>query len=148
MTQLILQTGDLFSTQARALGHGVNVDGMMGAGIAVAFRKRFPDMYGAYAARCMQNLLAPGQTMEWEVPGIGFVYNIASQDRPGANASLEWLDSGIREALAHADENNIKTIALPRIGCGIGGLDWDDVQTVLRAAAESYQCDIEVWSLE
>lgn len=148
MTHLILKTGDLFTTHSRGIGHGVNVDGMMGAGIAVVFRKRFPAMYGAYAAACMTGALEPGGVFIWEEPNAGFIYNIASQDRPGANAHLGWLDTGVREALAHADEHGITSISLPRIGCGIGGLDWEAAQLVLANAAKLYSCDIEVWTQE
>jgi O-acetyl-ADP-ribose deacetylase (regulator of RNase III) len=147
MGKLIEKTGDLFTTTAPAIGHGVNVHGVMGHGIAVQFRNRFPEMHEAYKVSCRKKDLTPGTTMIWEpFPGM-FVYNIASQDAPGRNARLIWLRDGVEAALSHADGAGLSAVALPRIGAGIGGLAWDDVRSILSEIAESHKADIEVWTL-
>lgn len=76
-----------------------------------------------------------------------FVYNIASQDAPGRNADYGWLLSGVHRALSHADEHGIATVALPRIGAGVGGLDWDKVKQVLEVVASWHTANLELWSL-
>lgn len=147
MTNLIHKTGDIFSTEAHGIGHGVNLHGIMGSGIAVQFRERFADMHKAYQIVCANKQMNPGQAMIWLVKDDYFVYNIASQQAPGANARLDWLESGVKAALEHAEEVGIESIALPRIGSGVGGLDQDDVEAVLLRLAEESPVDIELWTL-
>jgi O-acetyl-ADP-ribose deacetylase (regulator of RNase III) len=81
------------------------------------------------------------------LPTPRWIYNIASQDQPGPNARLEWFEVGLVRSLKHAEENFVPTIAMPRIGCGIGGLEWGDVRDIIEHYAERSTVDIEVWSL-
>lgn len=150
---LIEQTGDLFTTTAEAIGHGVNVEGAMGAGIAVDFRAKYAGMYPHYLALCKHGELQPGSMMPWAIAegahgNLRWVYNIASQDLPGAHANIVWLDSALNRALRHAYRTEqVKTFAIPRIGCGIGGLKWEDVRRVLHSASlRNPRIDLEVWS--
>lgn len=147
MANLIHKTGDIFTSHAKGIGHGVNIDGVMGSGIAVQFKARFPDMYEQYRVLCKQHALQAGTSFVYEAkPGL-FVYNIASQDRPGPSASYEWLQNGVQSALIHASRNGIKAIALPRIGSGIGGLDERQVEFILNRLTLAGPVDIELWTL-
>lgn len=147
MTQLILKTGDIFTSDAGALGHGVNVRGVMGAGIALQFRNKFPSMYDLYTQWCSANILLPGESMVWydELSNL-FICNIASQDNPGPFARMDWLISGVGMSLRHLEEVGVETLALPRIGSGIGGLNEKDVEDSLRVLAEYSSVDIELWT--
>lgn len=150
MTKVIYREGDIFSTDAVAIGHGVNIVGYMASGIAPFFKQRYPTMYSAYHERCVTYKFQPGNIFVWLDPNKEaqrYVYNISSQDKPGANARLIWLEQGVEKALADADLRGIDRIALPRIGAGIGGLEWDDVRATLESAAAKYNCDIELWTL-
>lgn len=147
MTTLIERHGDLFTSDAPGLAHGCNTEGRMGAGIAAQFRARHPEMYRHYADLCRAGDLIPGEVFMW-VPNDGpVIFNLASQDDPGPHARLEWVDRSVRYALYEADAKGIERIALPRVGCGIGGLDWADVKRVLKKATADFDCDLEVWSL-
>ena len=146
MTKMIEKTGDMFTTTAPAIGHGVNVRGLMLSGVAKIVAERHPQANVEYMEWCRNGSLLPGGIHVWEGDGT-VLYNIASQDNPGASARLDWLDASVRAALDHADAHGITAIALPRIGCGIGGLDWVDVKPLLEAAAADYNCDLEVWAL-
>ena len=145
MTRLIEITGDLFTSTAPALAQGVNVDGFMGSGIAPIFKRLYPDMYVEYRALCLAGELLPGGFHHWHGPIT--IYNLTSQDRPGRNARLEWLESSLSAALADADDRGYNRIAMPLIGCGIGGLNWSDVRPVIQRLAESHTADAEVWVL-
>lgn len=147
MTKLIHKTGDIFQTDADAIGHGVNTHGLMGAGIARQFRQILPKMYEAYHEACKSGALLPGGVFPWrEVDKHIHVMNIASQEKPGANASYDLLVSGVKIALEWCDTYGLKTLALPRIGSGIGGLDEKVVEAILTALAENSPVDIELWT--
>jgi len=142
---MIEKTGNLFTSDAPAIGHGVNVDGLMGAGIAVQFRTLFPEMYRQYAALCASGSLNPGEVFLYHSPNF-IVYNIASQDRPGKNARLEWLEDGLRASVAHAEGMGLDRIALPQIGCGIGGLDLTDVRGLMQDVEMGTSVQFELWT--
>ncbi len=149
MTKLIHKTGDIFTTTARAVGHGVNTQGLMGAGIARTFRKLYPTMYMAYHNVCNDGRLVGGQVFPWKetsLDGDTFILNIASQEKPGSNASYDFLVSGVKIALEWCDTWGLDTLALPRIGSGIGGLDEKVVEAILTALAENSPVDIELWT--
>lgn len=148
MTKIIHRTGDIFTTQARGIGHGVNVKGAMGSGIAIQFKERFPSMHTRYMSLCRVGTLTPGDVYAYEAAMGYFVYNIASQNNPGADADLTHLRNGVQAALEHAELHKIFLIALPRIGSGIGGLDQNEVEQVLQELATASPVDIELWTYD
>lgn len=151
MTRLIHRDGDIFTSEHRVLGQGVNIDGLMGAGIAVAFRRRWPEMYEQYRALCLDGELQAGGLHAWRTDGdadFDVVMNIASQDRPGRHARLEWVQSGVRSALRATRLFGHDTLALPRIASGIGGLVERDVERVLEELAGESDVDIELWTFD
>jgi O-acetyl-ADP-ribose deacetylase (regulator of RNase III) len=104
-------------------------------------------MYELYRQWCSVDAMEAGETMVfYDGPSDMFICNIASQDNPGPFARLEWLESGVKVALEHLDFVQVSTLALPRIGSGIGGLNEADVEEVLTRLAESSPVDIELWT--
>lgn len=141
-------TGDLFTSDAPAFAHGVNVDGAMGAGIALVFRRRWPAMFETYRDLCRTGDLVPGTVMAWQADDTPVIYNLASQDRPGPCARLAWLTSSVRLMLVDAAERGLDRVAMPWVGCGIGGLDVDDVTATLLAVESSGPgVSLDVWQL-
>lgn len=127
-------TGDLFTTPGiDALAHGVNCAGVMGIGIAVEFRRRWPEMFAAYRAQCLARNLRPGDVLAWGKSPI--IYNLATQQRPGRRATLRAIRVAIGQMLFVADGHRVTRIGLPRIGCGYGGLLWADVRAALEDVA-------------
>ena len=139
---IVERTGDLFSTECPALGHGVNTLGSMGAGIAVEFRRRWPAMYHAYRAECRSGRLQPGGIFVWQADDR-LIVNLATQHGVGRGAArLEW----VRQAVRASAQLSVAGLALPRIGAGLGGLRWADVRAILdeELAPLPY---VELWSL-
>lgn len=138
--------GDLFTSDAPALGHGVNTRGIMGAGIALQFKNRYPEMHEAYVKLCNMELFRPGTTFVYAPKdGSRYVYNMASQEFPGADARLELLEEAATLAGEDAVFRGFDRIAIPRIGCGIGGLDWTDVVPLLEDIEQRTGIEFEVW---
>lgn len=148
-----MRQGDLFAqTDLDALAHGVNVDGMMGSGIAKEFARRWPRMKQRYARLCREGHLLPGTVFPWE-PGPdedqGFlrVFNCASQDRPGRHARAEWIVSSIATALGMAAHDGIATLGVPMIGAGIGGMSPQQTITALTTAEQEHLTRIRTYGL-
>lgn len=142
-------TGDLFSSSVEVIGHGVNTQGIMGAGVAKAVRSKYPKVYEIYKLRCNMKQLVPGDhlTIYDGFSGV-WVANIASQEYLGADAKLELLESGLTNLLDFMEDSGLETLALPRIGAGIGGLEWNDVKELIENISKKYEdIIIEVWSL-
>lgn len=139
-------TGDLFQLGLPAIGHGCNCVGAMGAGIAVEFRRRFPDMYEQYRELCAKGDFQLGDIFVWEAPGV-VVYNLATQPIPQPSATLDAIDTSIRAALADAASRGLPRLGVPRIGAGLGGLTWVDVAEVLANAGEESPVELVAVSL-
>lgn len=135
---LELRTGDLFDQHdVDALAHGVNCHGVMGSGIAPQFRRRQPVMYAAYRKACLEGDLTLGSMFPWQLPNGRWIYNLASQDQPGRNAKLPAIEQAVTAAVEHAAAHEVRSIAMPRIGAGIGGLRWTDVHDLLDRLSNS-----------
>jgi len=141
-----VKRGDLFTTELRAIGHGVNCSGVMGAGIAKPIKEKYPNNFSNYEAACRGGFLAPGETMVVVEDGMS-IFNIASQSRPGRFARYDWLFSAALDAAEQAVGMGIDSIAIPMIGCGIGGLEWPKVSHCLETVEAIIDNDFEweVW---
>lgn len=132
------RTGDLFASGLPAIAHGVNCRGVMGAGIAVQFRQRWPDMYESYRKRCLKGHLLPGEVMSWKDPGGTLVLNLATQHDPGACAQPWMITAAVGQAITEAYYfRHITEIGMPMIGCGIGGLTPDGLHFALLPYADA-----------
>lgn len=139
--------GDLFDAPELAIGHGVNCVGVMGAGVAKEVRRRYPTTYSLYRLHCEAGRLKPGDIQPvWEQDR--YIINIASQRRPGPYARLEWIRRGIWESVLFLDAQSITSLAIPRIGCGIGGLNWETVRAGLAELETVRGFDLVVYSLD
>ncbi len=147
---LIYRTGDIFTTTLPAIGHGVNVRGLMGSGLAALVKKLAPSVEERYRTVCEAGELEPGANLPLYSPELDrWILNLASQVEPGADARLELLEEAVRRGLLWARERELSGVALPRIGSGVGGLQWDDVHEVLKALAAEYSdLAIELWTFE
>jgi O-acetyl-ADP-ribose deacetylase (regulator of RNase III) len=125
--------GDLFTTDAQAMAHGCNLTGTMGAGIAKSFRNEYPAMYEIYREICMVGGFTPGTYYAYRAPDGKLIFNLFTQRYPGRDARCEWIESSLTKALN--DHANLKSLALPQIGAGLGGLKWEDVQSTLERVA-------------
>lgn len=139
--------GDIFTTQRHAIGHGVNLHGVMGSGIAKTVKTLYPAVFPPYQRACHSGLLTTGGMLPVEVAKDRWILNMASQDKPGANARLDWLEDSLDAALHFVNMKNLDGLALPRIGAGIGGLEWDDVLEIIEKKSEEFpELIIEAWT--
>jgi O-acetyl-ADP-ribose deacetylase (regulator of RNase III) len=142
-------SGDLFINRynAQALAHGCNCQGIMGVGVAVGFKERYPQMYEEYRRRCTAkprrfNL---GDAFLWKVIGKPWVFNLGIQERPGPHAIYEAVEKSLVNMKLLAEKENIRSIAMPRIGAGYGGLTWEKVRNIIEQVFEKWQGTLYVY---
>ena len=138
--------GDLFLSGAQVLAHGVNCRGRMGAGIAQEFKRRWPRMFKEYRRRCHVGALVPGGMMLW-CESTPWILNLATQDTSGG-ARLDAVDEALASLALNHQELGIRSVAMPQVAAGLGGLDWSQVRAVIlaRLAASALQVYVyETW---
>lgn len=145
---MIHKTGDLFTTGLVAIGHGVNLRGVMGAGVARLVREKYPDAEEKYVEACAANALHPGAVQVLELWDTCIIVNMATQIAPGPHAKIDLIDLAARNVVMELTwRYGLLKLAIPRIGCGIGGLDWDKVEPVFQAAEALVPgFEFEVWT--
>ncbi len=129
--------GDLFANrfEARALAHGCNCQGSMGAGIARGFRDRYPEMFAEYRRRCkaQPRKFNLGDAWLWKAEDRPWVFNLGTQEGYWrARASYEAIATALGKMRKKANREGITSIALPRIGVGYGGLSWKKVRAIIE----------------
>ena len=108
----------------------------MGAGIAVEFRRRWPDMYEEYHRRCKEGRFQPGDVFVWEAPERT-IFNLGTQKTWRTTATLAAIERSVTKMVEIADAKKISRVGLPRIGAGYGRLDWAKVRDVIEKAGAS-----------
>lgn len=142
------KTGDIFTTDLEAIGHGVNTEGAMGSGIAVTVKNLHPNVYRVYREVCKRGGLSGGDLLVVQSETDGkYIFNMASQEAQGRSATYDFLRESVNNALTYCIENDMPALALPQIGCGIGGLEWEKVTAILEEEQERFpNVDLELWT--
>ncbi len=132
-----LTHGDLLEADAEALVNTVNCVGVMGKGVALQFRQAHPGNYEAYRAACDRHELHPGTMLVWPTGRLDnpqFIINFPTKRHWKGKSRLEDIESGLDALVAELQTRGIKSVAIPPLGCGNGGLDWGEVRPRIQAA--------------
>lgn len=143
-------TGDILQADAEALVNTVNCVGVMGRGIALQFKNRFPENFKAYAAACANDAVQPGRMFVYETRNLTnprFVINFPTKRHWKGKSRIEDIESGLKALVDEIRERDIRSIAIPPLGAGLGGLDWADVRPLIIAAMEPLR-DVRVMVFE
>jgi len=136
---------NLFDIQADAIVNPVNCVGVMGKGIALEVKKRYPRSYRAYRVACECGHLRPG--VLFYVAGQGSERNVihfASKDHWRQPSQLEWIEAGLEDLRRHYAAWGLTSIAMPQLGCGLGKLDWEDVRPLTWTTFEREPLEVIV----
>jgi O-acetyl-ADP-ribose deacetylase (regulator of RNase III) len=129
--RLEVRTGDLFTSSAHTLVNPVNTAGVMGAGLAAEFRRRFPDLDADYRRRCAAGQLRLGQPYLYRTSAGVQVINFPTKGHWQQPSRLADLDQGLAYLAAHAVDWQLGSLAVPALGAGLGGLAWEQVGPLL-----------------
>lgn len=129
--------GNLLEADVEALVNTVNTVGVMGKGIALMFKESFPGNYAAYAAACKRQEVQTGHMFVTErdaLLGPRWIINFPTKQHWRARTRMEWIDDGLKDLKRVIRERGIRSIAMPPLGCGNGGLDWEAVRPRIEGA--------------
>ena len=139
--------GDLFEADVDAFAHGCNTGGKMGAGIAREFKRKFPQMYKDYKARCAKAEFNPGEGYIYLNERKPHIINLATQASLGG-AEIEFVDNALRWLAKNYQIHGLKSIAMPKIASGLGRLNWElDIKPILHKYFDNENVLITVYYL-
>ena len=126
------KTGDILAEAAEALVNTVNCVGVMGRGVALQFKRAFPENFKAYAARCKHDEMRPGHVFVFETGAMvppRYIINFPTKRHWRGKSRLEDIESGLESLAEEIRSRGIRSIAIPPLGSGLGGLHWPSVRT-------------------
>ena len=141
--------GNILDSNAQVLTNPVNCVGIMGKGIALEFKNKYPNNYKNYAFACNNNMLKPGNIHIFEFLENDikkFIINFPTKRHWKDKSKIEDIYSGMLALSIFLEKNNIQSIAIPKLGCGLGGLNWFDVRNIFIDVLTKYEnIDIQIF---
>lgn len=135
-------TGNILEDTAEALVNTVNTVGVMGKGIALQFKRRFPDNYEAYRRACKADGVEPGRMFVWptgQLRGPEYIINFPTKRHWKGKSRIDDIEAGLRDLKRVVVDLQIGSLAVPPLGCGNGGLNWSNVRPLI----DSYLSELE-----
>jgi len=147
---ITLTEGNLLQSDAEALVNTVNTVGVMGKGIALQFKKAFPENFEEYAKACESGQVRPGSMFVTKVRSLGttkYIINFPTKRHWKAKSTIEDIRLGLADLVDTVRHLGIRSIAIPPLGCGLGGLPWNDVLALIeKAFAELPEVDVRLYA--
>lgn len=129
--------GDILQADAEALVNTVNCVGVMGRGIALQFKKEFPDNFRQYKAVCDEGGMRPGEMLVVNLNRLQnprYVINFPTKRHWRGKSCIKDIESGLKTLVEDIRQHQIQSVAIPPLGCGLGGLDWSQVRRLIEEA--------------
>ncbi|MCK5219764.1 macro domain-containing protein, partial [bacterium] len=144
MVQVLI--GDLFKSQAQTLVNTVNCVGIMGKGVALEFKKRFPDMFKDYAALCAQDKVRLRRPYLFRNLLSPWILNFPTKDHWRSLTKLKDIEAGLEYLLQNYREWGVTSLAVPPLGCGHGQLEWRIVAPTLFRCLQRLEIPVELYA--
>lgn len=142
------KTGDILKQDAQALVNTVNCVGVMGRGIALQFKKAFPANFKAYESACKTDEVKPGSMFIYDTGSMynpRYIINFPTKRHWKGKSRMEDVKAGLHALAEDIKRYNISSIAIPPLGCGLGGLDWNEVRQEIITVLSDVGADIYVF---
>ncbi|HEY5602127.1 MAG TPA: macro domain-containing protein [Gammaproteobacteria bacterium] len=132
-----IMKGDLLKESVDAIVNTVNCVGVMGKGIALQFKKKWPENYKVYSHACKEEKVKTGKMFIYDAGGLvqpHYIINFPTKQHWREKTKMSYIDEGLKDLIKQVQSLKIKSIAIPPLGCGNGGLDWADVKPRIEKA--------------
>lgn len=136
--------GDIFNSPAQVLVNTVNTVGVMGKGIALEFKKRYPEMFEKYKEVCEKKEFEIGNLMLWK-KSEKWILLFPTKKHWRSSSDISYIEKGLKKFVESYESLGIESIAFPKLGCGNGGLDWSDVKKLMERYLKNLPIDIYIY---
>ncbi len=137
--------GDIFDVSVDIRVNTVNCVGVMGAGVALAFKQRYPEMFRDYQRDCNSGEVRPGKMHIWKSLSGDWIINFPTKRHWREPSRYEDIETGLDDLRSYLDTFGPVSIGLPALGCGNGGLDWGRVSKMIREKLEGVEAHVVVF---
>lgn len=141
--------GNILDSEADALVNTVNTDGVMGKGVALQFKKAFPLNFNLYQRACKDKIIDIGKIFISKDSNISagtkYIVNFPTKKSWRKPSQYHFIEAGLDNLLQIIEENNIKSIAIPPLGAGNGGLEWEKVKKIIEKKLSNLNVDVFVY---
>ncbi len=136
--------GDIFESPAQVIVNTVNTVGVMGKGLALSFKQRYPQMFDRYRIACEKKLLTIGKLMLFYEPDHWLLL-FPTKENWRNPSRLDYIEKGLMKFVSSYADKNITSIAFPKLGCGNGELDWNDVRPLMEHYLKKLPIDVYIY---
>lgn len=136
--------GDIFDSPAQVIVNTVNTVGVMGKGLALSFKKRYPDMFESYKKVCEKHQLTIGKLMLYQ-EADHWILLFPTKENWRNPSKLEYIEKGLMKFVNSYAEKHITSIAFPKLGCGNGELNWDLVRPIMEKYLKPLPIDVYIY---
>lgn len=143
---MIVKIGDLFESKCSTIVNTVNCVGVMGKGIALEFKKRYPEMFMDYVLKCNRGDVKPGLPYVYQNSEGVSVLNFPTKDHWRSPSRLSYVIDGLDWFIENYERYNIESIAFPPLGCGNGGLSWSTVGPIMYQKLSKLPIQVEIYA--
>lgn len=123
----------------------VNTVGVMGAGLALQFKQRFPKAFWDYQVFCKQGFFLSQKLHVFQLENENFIVNFPTKKHWKDPSRLEYVEESLEAMKTWIVREDIRSVAMPKVGCGLGGLYWEDVQPKIEAALRDLECEVTIY---
>lgn len=141
-----LKQGDILGSRMQTVINTVNCVGVMGKGIALAFKQRYPSMAEDYEKRCQRREVKLGEPYLYKARSDRWIVNFPTKNNWREQSDIRQVENGLQFLANHVVEWGITSLAIPPLGCGNGGLNWSDVSPLIRKYLDPLGIAIEIYT--
>ena len=127
----IVTNGDIFKSQCEALVNPVNTKGVMGKGLALAFKTKYPAHFENYKRACQNGEMTTEKVLAYQEINGPMIICLATKANWKDSSKIEYVSAGLDDLVKQIETFGIRSIAIPKLGCGLGGLDWNKVRPLI-----------------
>src|SRR6516164_3551084 len=146
LAMISIKIGNLFDSEAQTLVNAVNCVGVMGKGIALEFKKRYPEMFQDYERRCAAGEVKLGRPYLYKDHPGHWILNFPTKNHWRSAARLQDIEDGLKYLRQHYREWAIRSLAVPALGCGLGQLKWRIVGPMLYRHLGELDVPVELYA--
>lgn len=127
----IVSNGDIFKSKCEALVNPVNIKGIMGKGLALAFKTKYPAHFENYKRACQSGEMTTEKVLAYQEINGPMIICLATKADWRDSSKMEYVSAGLDDLVNRIKALGIRSVAIPKLGCGLGGLDWNKVRPLI-----------------